>query len=256
LGAAYAILEEGVALSTLFNPLAAPVGRLGSCGHWIGANWVWVSGILPVHMIFSISLPILLLGLALPRTNSKSLLSRRGIGRTFAILGLDIFILFILVVLGTHFWMEWPTFRGSFTVILVLVYLAYKVPAIAVRAKSDNPKKNPREMLAVGALFYPTILLTEFFGMDARRPAFIDVALVVIFQILFLFYVLEKIGRYSREPNLIALSFGLILPIAIIGVLAELKLPATLAADLFMSLFFWILHKKYQNKMDLKKTTS
>ena len=36
----------------------------GFYGHWLGVNWVWVAGIVPVHMIFSISLPILLVGLA------------------------------------------------------------------------------------------------------------------------------------------------------------------------------------------------
>lgn len=90
LGAAYGILEEGVALSTLFNPNANPVGELGLFGHWLGVNWVWVSGILTVHMIFSISLPILLLGLALPETRGKSLLdSGRKINTAFAILGAD-----------------------------------------------------------------------------------------------------------------------------------------------------------------------
>jgi len=38
LGAAYGILEEGVALSTLFNPNAGPVGELGFYGHWLGVN--------------------------------------------------------------------------------------------------------------------------------------------------------------------------------------------------------------------------
>ena len=44
LGAAYGILEEGIALSTLFNPLANPVGQLGIFGHWVGVNWVWTAG--------------------------------------------------------------------------------------------------------------------------------------------------------------------------------------------------------------------
>jgi len=61
LGAAYGILEEGIALSTLFNPAAGPVGQLGYYGHWFGVNWIWMGGILTVHMLFSISIPILLL---------------------------------------------------------------------------------------------------------------------------------------------------------------------------------------------------
>ena len=94
LGAAYGILEEGVALSTLFNPDASPVGKLGTYGHWLGVNWVWVAGIIPVHMIFSISLPILLLGLAVPRTRGESLLSRRGVRVVSVVLAVDVAFLY------------------------------------------------------------------------------------------------------------------------------------------------------------------
>ncbi len=52
LGFAYAILEEGLALRTLYNPLAGPVGILGYYGHWLGVNWVWTVGLFP----FSLSL--------------------------------------------------------------------------------------------------------------------------------------------------------------------------------------------------------
>jgi hypothetical protein len=71
LGAAYGILEEGVALSTLFDPKAAPAGSLGVYGHWLGVNWVWAVGTVPFHAIFSISIPILLLGLVLPRNRRQ-----------------------------------------------------------------------------------------------------------------------------------------------------------------------------------------
>ena len=98
LGAAYGILEEGVALSTLFNPDAGPVGSLGQYGHWVGVNWIWVASILPVHMIYSISLPILLLGLALPKTVGRSLLSKRKITIAFAILIIDVLALILVVV--------------------------------------------------------------------------------------------------------------------------------------------------------------
>jgi hypothetical protein len=97
LGAAYGILEEGIALSTLFDPNANPVGKLGFYGHWLGVNWVWVAGIIPVHMLFSISLPIVLLGLAVPRTNGQSLLSRRSLWAVSTVLGIDVVVLFVFV---------------------------------------------------------------------------------------------------------------------------------------------------------------
>src|SRR2546422_1344537 len=96
LGVAYGIVEEGLALWTLFNPLAQPVGVLGFYGHWLGVNWVWTVGLLIFHSVYSIGLPIFLFGLVFPEMKSKSLVS--GTGVTFSILGLiiDCFALFVL----------------------------------------------------------------------------------------------------------------------------------------------------------------
>ena len=76
LGVAYGIVEEGLALWTLFNPLAQPVGVLGFYGHWLGVNWVWTVGLLIFHSVYSIGLPIFLFGLVFPEMKSKSLVSR------------------------------------------------------------------------------------------------------------------------------------------------------------------------------------
>ena len=110
LGAAYGILEEGIALSTLFDPKAGPVGVLGYFGHWLGVSCVWAAGVVPVHMIFSISVPILLLGLALPGTRGKSLVSRRGLTVAFVILAADVLTLILVINRFSNFWMGWPLF--------------------------------------------------------------------------------------------------------------------------------------------------
>ena len=246
LGAAYGILEEGVALSTLFNPNASPVGELGLFGHWLGVNWVWVSGILTVHMIFSISLPILLLGLALPETRGKSLLdSRRKINTTFAILAVDVSALFLLVLLAEHFWMGWSIFFSSLVAIGALVYLAHRLPAKILWAQSELPKRSPALMGLIGAIFYPAILLTEFSAIGEGLPAFLVVGLVVIVQALFLVYTLTIIGRSANEKQLISLALGLMLPIAVFGFVSQARLPIVLVADLAMIIFFWKLLNKY-----------
>src|SRR5881296_4036933 len=96
LGVAYGIVEEGIALWTLFNPLAQPVGNLGFYGHWLGVNWVWTVGLLIFHSVYSIGLPIFLFGLIFPELKSKSLFSSAGI--TISIVGLtfDSIVLFAL----------------------------------------------------------------------------------------------------------------------------------------------------------------
>src|SRR3989442_11084325 len=96
LGVAYGIVEEGLALWTLFNPLAQPVGVLGFYGHWLGVNWVWTVGPLIFHSVYSIGLPIFLFGLVFPELKHKSLVSEAGITLSIVGLTLDSIILFSL----------------------------------------------------------------------------------------------------------------------------------------------------------------
>jgi len=245
LGAAYGILEEGIALSTLFNPDANPVGKLGTYGHWVGVNWVWVAGILPVHMIFSISLPIMLLGIAVPRTDGESLLSRRGLRVVSAVLGLDVAVLFLVVSRVAGFWMGWPVFVSSIFAIVLLVFAARRVPARILHATRDLPRLGPRGMGAIGALFYTSVLLAEALGMGAGLPAAVDFVIAIALQGSFLLGVLRVVGSRGNERDLVAFSLGLVLPIAAIGVISEIPLPLALLPDLAFVLFLRRLWAEY-----------
>jgi len=246
LGAAYGILEEGVALSTLFNPKAGPVGDLGFFGHWAGVNWIWAAAIVPVHMLFSISIPILLLGLALPSTRGRSLVSHRGTAALFAILAADVISLAALIRFGEHFWMGDGVLVSSLAAIGILVFLARRVPADGKLASTPSPRAGPRRMAAIGAVFYPAVLLTESIGRGAGAPAWAVFILVALVQALFLVYVLKVAGSSGNEPQVIALSFGLILPIAAIGLIATVTFPLGLLGDLAMVLFFRKLWRMYR----------
>jgi hypothetical protein len=245
LGAAYGILEEGIALSTLFNPEAGPVGQLGYFGHWLGVSWVWSAGILPVHMIFSISIPILLLGLALPGTRGKSLLSRRGMAAVAVILTADVLSLSLVILLVEHFWMGTAVFVLSLAAVGGLALLARRAPSGVPLAATRLPTARPRTMAILGAVFYPAVLFTEFIAVGNKDPASIDFFLVLLVQGLFLVYVLRVIGSSGNDRQVIALAFGLILPIAAIGLIATAALPLVVVPDAAMGLFFAKLWKAY-----------
>ena len=245
LGAAYGILEEGIALSTLFDPAANPVGKLGIYGHWLGVSWIWVAGILPVHMIFSISLPILLLGLAVPRSRGESLLSRRGLLVVSAVLALDVALLFALVSGLSHFWMGWPVFVSSILTMAILVFAARRLPSDALHAESEKPRLGPKSLAVVGALFYTLVIIVEGVRAGTSAPAVADLLLVLAVQGVFLAIVLRTIGSWGNERNLVALSLGLVLPIAIIGALSEARLPLALLPDLAFFLFLRRLWAEY-----------
>src|SRR5438132_7842229 len=141
LGVAYGIVEEGIALWTLFNPLAQPVGNLGFYGHWLGVNWVWTVGLLIFHSVYSIDLPIFLFCLGFPELKSKSLVS--GAGLTFSIFGLT-FNCFPLFVLDSLTYRNYNSggvlliFSG--VVIAVLVFAARKLPGDFLKFKLSQPK--------------------------------------------------------------------------------------------------------------------
>jgi hypothetical protein len=245
LGAAYGILEEGIALSTLFDPNANPVGKFGFYGHWLGVNWVWVAGILPVHMLFSISLPIVLLGLAVPRTNGQSLLSRRHLWVVSAVLGIDVIVLFLFVSKVSGFWMGWPVFASSLVAMALLVLVARRVPSNALHAASDLPKRGPRVSFVAGALFYTSVLFAEFLGMGVGLPAAVDFVLVVALQGAYLVAVLRFLGSTGNERSLLAFAAALVVPIAAFGLISEISLPLTLLPALAFALFLRRLWRAY-----------
>jgi len=65
----------------------------------------------------------------------------------------------------------------------------------------------------------------------------------VAVQALFLAGVLRHVGSRENERNLIALSLGLVVPIAAIGEISELPLPLSLLPDFAFVLFLRMLWK-------------
>ncbi|MBX5443719.1 hypothetical protein [Sphaerobacter sp.] len=77
LGVVFGIVEEGLALESLFNPDLFNAGALG--GRVLGVNWVWTQWTLGYHAIWSISIPILLAELLFPARRGRSWLGTTGL---------------------------------------------------------------------------------------------------------------------------------------------------------------------------------
>jgi hypothetical protein len=245
LGAAYGVLEEGIALETMFYSKAGPVGALGFYGHWLGVNWVWVPGVLLVHMIFSISLPILLLGLALPDIRGKSLVGSRGLALAFLVWAIDIPLLMVFVHAIYHYWMGWPIFFGSFLVVGLLVLAAYRVPANLLPTRTGPPTVSPFRAALMGVAFFPPIWLFEgVLGYWRVLPA-VTILVIVAFEASLGYLVVRTIGTVNNERQLVALAAGILVVVAFIGLVAELPIPVTVVADLAALWFTWHLWRKY-----------
>ncbi len=81
LGAAYGIIEEGLAVKSFFDPQWMDLGALSQYGRWAGVNWVWVVELTLYHAVFSIAIPILLTELLFPRQRDQSWVSPRAFRR-------------------------------------------------------------------------------------------------------------------------------------------------------------------------------
>src|SRR5438105_4966564 len=93
LGAAYGIIEEGLAVKSFFDPAWMDLGTLGWYGRWLDVNWVWAVWLTLYHAVVSIAIPIFLMEWIWPRVRGQPLTSRRGYITAIALLaGATIFI--------------------------------------------------------------------------------------------------------------------------------------------------------------------
>jgi len=77
LGAAYALVEEGLVMQTIFHP--ALFGAAACGGRFAGVNWVWTEALAGYHMVWSIAIPIALAELCFPERREEPWLGRAGV---------------------------------------------------------------------------------------------------------------------------------------------------------------------------------
>jgi hypothetical protein len=245
LGLAYGLVEEGLGDNTLFNSNHGTDGVLGSFGRFAGVNWVWATAVLAFHVIYSIGLPILLLGLALPATRGQSLVGRRGLIVALSTLAASTGLETLIVYGSFHFWMGPYLLTGCALAIIALVAAAYRAPADLWRPVGDRPRATSAEVVAIGFFFFPIAFVLEYgFTSTSVPPALIILVEVVIFGAL-LETVRRRIGRNHNERLLVDLALGFVVWQAVFGVLLTLGLPYTLPLVAVMIVFFVRLRRAY-----------
>jgi hypothetical protein len=243
LGAAYGLLEEGTALATLFNPKAAVVGALGSYGRFAGVNWVWMIGVLGVHIVLSVGLPILLLGLALPEIRGRSLLSRREVAVASAVYLGD---LAILAALSEDYRVDLVGILGAAIVALHLWGLAYRLPRGLIDPPRTAPRWGPHPFFFLGLAFLPILLLTPVVGGDLSLPALVTGGIDLGLATALFFAIRQSIGRARNGPHRLLLALGATLPIVAIGLVAQIAIPIVLVLDAVYGVFFYVLWERYR----------
>jgi hypothetical protein len=242
LGAGYGILEEGTALSTLYDPHAQVVSNLGVYGHFAGVNWVWAVGIIGVHTVLSVALPILLFGLALPEWRGRSLLNGRQIRLAAVVYAIDIVLLMLIV----NYWRQAPGWILAGTIVALLLFAAARaLPRGTLDPTSPRPRLSAKWFFLFGLAYFPILLLVP--NLAARAgwwPPATIVLDVLLGGGLFLL-VRREVGRAHHEAALTMLALGVLVPIMLFGLFAQIVLPLVLVLDVIVGLFFFTLWRRY-----------
>lgn len=245
LGAAYGILEEGVALSTMFNPSASVVGGLGSYGHWMGVNTVWVPGVVIVHMLWSIGLPILLFGLIFPELRGQPLLGGRRLSWTLLALGADVTVLALAITVGAHYFMGPVLLVGCFATIAGLVYLAYRLPADLLE-RSAPAVGSPSRLLSllVGVAFYPAMLFAQAIPESAQYAPAVAIGAIVLVALGFAAVAYRWFRGAAAYSARLWFLLGTLLPVMFFGFVSQFPIDLVLVGDALAVLLFLRLARR------------
>ena len=116
-GIAYMLIEEGLTLQTLFNPDFVNAAKFG--GRWLGVNFVLTQWEIGYHVVWSISIPILITDLLFPARRTQRWLGQFGVS-VCAI----VYVLAALALGAAFRKMIMPGFHAPFTHLLTTAGLA------------------------------------------------------------------------------------------------------------------------------------
>lgn len=242
LGAAYGIVEEGLAVHTFFEPAGrAPVNNLGWYGHALGVNWLWALGLSAFHALYSIALPILLTQLWFPAAKNARWLDRGAIA---LVAGIYVFVVAVFSVVVGH----GPSvellllFLG---ILAVLAYLAYRIPRDFLAVRPGRSRIGPWGLAADGAVFFSawTVVLILASG-GGRIPAWATAVVFVLVSFGSLAIVLTRVGTEHLDRSKLFFASGMLGILFAWDVLVEFSVPGILLVTAVFVYLLYRLHRR------------
>ncbi|WP_194819908.1 hypothetical protein [Nocardia sp. XZ_19_385] len=164
LGCAFALIEEGLALQTIFNP----VGMDGEAVHGraLGVNWFWAVVVSGYHIVWSVLLPIAIVHLVFPRCSRVPWLSRRAATVLILLFASGTAVFLLISYLRSDFRLSWVQAAATMVVVAGLVWAATKCKEHgSVALTGSVPRRNVVGLFgfAAGAGWF-VLFLVAFIG--------------------------------------------------------------------------------------------
>jgi hypothetical protein len=193
LGAAYGMIEEGLIIQSLFDANMFNAGLVG--GRAFGVNWIWTLWTLGYHIVWSISIPILLAELLFSARRSEPWLEKTGLIVVGVLYGLGALALAAIYRFAVAPDFEIPVVLNIITALIaiLLVMFALRRPAGESGELSRNTDERAPSPWTVGllgllmaGLWFGLLDLPHFLrtGAWAFVPIVLGIALVAGFASL------------------------------------------------------------------------
>ena len=256
LGAAYAVLEEGLMVVSFQNPEWQDLGVLGVFGRWLGVNWVWAVELTAYHSVVSIVVPILLVELAYPDRKNEQWLSNRWFKIVVGLLLADVIVGLYLFSLFTGFWPPLPQYLFMVMLTIAFILAAYKLPSDYVR-RGTKHMRNPRYYYILTVLV--AISCGTIFWILPNTLKFEMAPLVVIilgsmFFFGYIRYLLSFDWMDATSLHRFALTAGVLSPFIILSFLQEFDksrvddTSGMALVGLSFTLGLFLLHRRLRTK--------
>lgn len=214
MGAAYGILEEGVAVKSFFDPNWMDIGALGVYGRYLGTNWVWAVWLTIFHSSVSISLPIFLSSMLFPHLRRERFLSRKRFEIVLVILLLDVIVCTTLLNQYVPFM---PMYLLAIASIFGLFMFSKHLPRGFIMPVHAAPTMSPRKFAVLGFLLLLLSLLTSAVFSESAVPFMVPVVLEFAISSAVLLVIYEHMGTTGNLPQRAYFASGMLFFFVLFG---------------------------------------